>query len=292
MKKLIFTLSLLLFGISAHSQLLWKISGNGIQRPSYIFGTHHVAPTSVLDSVVGFNEALASVDKVYGEMDMASAQSPHGQQVLMFAAMAPADSTLTTLFSPTQIDSINTVLRQYMGATADVRQFTPLKPAMVSTILALAQAQVHFPNFNPAEQIDATIQRRGLEAGKEVGGLETIEQQAAILFGSSILEQAEELMNTVRMDSKALELSKKLVEAYLDGDLNKMLELIEDPELGAGDGSERILNRRNADWVRVIAGLIPSASVLIAVGAGHLPGDKGLISLLRAKGYDVTPVEK
>ncbi|MCH5326097.1 MAG: TraB/GumN family protein, partial [Duncaniella sp.] len=83
---------------------------------------------------------------------------------------------------------------------------------------------------------------------------------------------AEELMNTVRKDSKALELSKKLVEAYLDGDLNKMLELIEDPELGAGDGSERILNRRNADWVRVIAGLIPSASILIAVGAGHLPG--------------------
>ncbi|MDE6062759.1 MAG: TraB/GumN family protein [Duncaniella sp.] len=67
---------------------------------------------------------------------------------------------------------------------------------------------------------------------------------------------------------------------------------MEDPELGGDEEwSERMLNKRNANWVRMMAGLLPTASILIAVGAGHLPGEKGLISLLRKEGYTVKPVE-
>lgn len=85
---------------------------------------------------------------------------------------------------------------------------------------------------------------------------------------------------------------KKLAKAYLAGDLNQMLELMEDPASGSSDEwSERMINRRNANWARIMAGLLPSASVLIAVGAGHLPGEKGLISLLRKEGYSVEAVK-
>ena len=77
--------------LGCNAQLLWEISGNGLQKPSYLFGTHHIAPLAVLDSVKGFNEALTSVDKVYGEMDMAKAQSPQSQQVMLASAMAPQE---------------------------------------------------------------------------------------------------------------------------------------------------------------------------------------------------------
>ena len=99
-------------------------------------------------------------------------------------------------------------------------------------------------------------------------------------------------MDLVRNDGKSVEMAHRLANAYLAGDLSEMLSIIEDPTFGSSEGTERLINKRNANWVRVMAGLLPTASVLIAVGAGHLPGDKGLISLLRKEGYTVTPVEK
>ncbi|MDE7146531.1 MAG: TraB/GumN family protein [Duncaniella sp.] len=292
MKKLFISLfTIAIAAIGCNAQLLWKVSGNGIEKPSYIFGTHHIAPISILDDVKGFNEALASVDKVYGELVMSEMTSPEAQQTMITYAMASQDSTLTTILTPAQADSLTAVLRKYMGPMVEAANFDPMKPAMVGTALAMVQSQVAFPNFNPQEQLDTEIQKRPAAACKEVGGLETMEDQCKALFGSSILEQANDLMDAVRHDDKAIEMAQKLADAYLAGDLQQMLSVIEDPTFGTGDGTERLLNQRNANWVRVMAGLLPTASVLIAVGAGHLPGDKGLISLLRNNGYTVTPVK-
>ncbi len=292
MKKLLITLLILVSACAgASAQLLWKISGNGLDRPSYLFGTHHLAPVSVIDSVPGLNRVIATVDAVYGEMDMAKANSPESQQKMMMMAMAPADSLLTMVLTPAQLDSLGAVMTKYLGPMADVRQFAPFKPAMLSTTLSVLQSQRNFPTFDPTQQLDLVIQQRAAKAGKRVDGLETVEQQASLLFGTPILEQVEQLMSAVRMDEKSMEFSTRLATAYLNGDLEGMLALIEDPELGAGEASDRLLNARNANWVRFMAGFLPTASVLIAVGAGHLPGDKGLISLLRKEGFDVTPVE-
>lgn len=295
MKKLLFTIiSVLLLGYSsAEAQLLWKISGNGLEKPSYIFGTHHMAPVSVLDSVPGFKEALASVDKVYGEMVMADAMSPESQQMMMMAAIAPQDSTLTAVLSPAAIDSLNNILAKYLGPQMTAAALNPMKPAMVSTLLAAAQTQSAFPQYNAAQQLDGEIQSRAAAIGKEVGGLETIADQCQALFGGSILAQANDLMQAVRNDKIAIDVVKQLAGAYLAGDLQAMLDIMENPATGFNDEqADRMLNRRNADWMRVLAGMLPAMSILIAVGAGHLPGDKGLISLLRREGYTVEPTTK
>lgn len=293
MKKTIFSLLLLIVtAVSVNAQLLWKISGNGLEKPSYLFGTHHIAPVSVIDSVPGMSEAISGVDKIYGEMIMSEATTPQSQQVMMSYAMAPQDSLLTSVLAPAQLDSLNTMLKRYMGPMGSANQFAQLKPAMLSTLLALMQSQTIFPNFNPQQQLDGEIQKRGAAIGKEIGGFETIQDQCNALFGSSIIEQAESLMDMVRHDDQSAGMAKKLAQAYLSGDLNAMLALMEDPANGASEEwTERMINRRNANWMRVMAGLLPTASVLIAVGAGHLPGDEGLISLLRKNGYSVDPVK-
>lgn len=293
MKKTIFSLLLLIVtAVSVNAQLLWKISGNGLEKPSYLFGTHHIAPVSVIDSVPGMNDAIANVDKIYGEMIMSEATTPQSQQVMMSYAMAPQDSLLTSVLAPAQLDSLNTMLKRYMGPMGSANQFAQLKPAMLSTLLALMQSQAIFPNFNPQQQLDGEIQKRGAAIGKEIGGFETIQDQCNALFGSSIIEQAESLMDMVRHDDQSAGMAKKLAQAYLSGDLNAMLALMEDPANGASEEwTERMINRRNANWMRVMAGLLPTASVLIAVGAGHLPGEEGLISLLRKNGYSVDPVK-
>lgn len=279
--------------LGCNAQLLWKVSGNGLEKPSYIFGTHHIAPLSVLDSVPGFNEALASADKVYGELIMSEANTPQSQQKMLSYAMAPQDSLLTAVLSPVQLDSLDKVVKSYMGPMVSANQFAQMKPAMLNTVLALVQSQKAFPTFNPAEQLDGEIQKRGAAAGKEIGAFETIDDQCQAMFGTSIVSQAEELMDLVRNDDKAADTAMKLAKAYLSGDLSTMLAIMEDPTVGSSEEwTERMLNKRNANWMRIMAGLLPTASVLIAVGAGHLPGDKGLINLLRKNGYTVSPVEK
>lgn len=293
MKKTFLSLLLLIVtAVSVNAQLLWKISGNGLEKPSYLFGTHHIAPVSVIDSVPGMSEAISGVDKIYGEMIMSEATTPQSQQVMMSYAMAPQDSLLTTVLAPAQLDSLNTMLKRYMGPMGSANQFAQLKPAMLSTLLALMQSQTIFPNFNPQQQLDGEIQKRGAAIGKEIGGFETIQDQCNALFGSSIIEQAESLMDMVRHDDQSAGMAKKLAQAYLSGDLNAMLALMEAPANGASEEwTERMINRRNANWMRVMAGLLPTASVLIAVGAGHLPGEEGLINLLRKNGYSVDPVK-
>lgn len=293
MKKILLSLVISVIStLACNAQLLWEVSGNGLSKPSYLFGTHHIAPISVLDSVPGFNSALAAADKVYGEMVMSVAQSPQSQQIMMGYAAAPQDSLLTAVLAPAQLDSLDTMLKRYMGPMVSVNQFAPLKPAMLNTLLALLQSQAAFPTFNAAQQLDGEIQKRAEAAGKEVGGFETIDDQCKAMFGSSIVSQANELMDMVRNDDKSAATAIRLAKAYLSGDLDAMLAIMEDPELGGdGEWTERMLNKRNANWLRIMAGLLPTASVLIAVGAGHLPGDKGLINLLRNEGYTVKPVE-
>lgn len=293
MKK--FLLSILtatLFSLGCNAQLFWEISGNGLEKPSYLFGTHHVAPITILDSIAGFKEALTAVDKVYGELDMKLAQSPESQQTMLGYTMATPDSLLTSILSASQVDSLDKVIKHYMGPMASASQFANFKPALVSTVLGLAQTQAAFPTFNPQQQLDGEIQARAIAAGKEIYGFETVDEQCKAMFGTSIIDQANSLMEIVRNINKAETIALRLANAYVSGDLNTMLTIMEDPAYGNdSEWTERMIYKRNTNWVRILAGLLPTASVLIAVGAGHLPGEKGLINQLRNEGYTVKPVE-
>lgn len=188
------------------------------------------------------------------------------------------------------MDSLTAVLRRYMGPQVSAEAFEPLKPSMVSTVLAMAQSQVAFPGFDSSRQLDGVVQERAAALGKEIGGFENINEQCAVLFGGSISSQVEDLLEVVRHDDQAVDMAKKLAQAYMSGDLNAILSILENPEFTTPEATDRLINKRNLNWMRVLSALLPTASVLIAVGAGHLPGEKGLISLLRKDGYTVEKI--
>lgn len=285
-------MALLLVAGAANSQLLWKVSGKDAKGDSYIFGTHHIAPVSLLDKIPGFNDALAGVDEVYGEIDMSEMTSPSAQQVIMAATMAPADSTITAVLGKAQIDSINAILGQYTGGMLTVEQLAMFKPRMIDTQLALLQTMKAFPEYNGQEQLDNTIQVKARELGKGVKGFETMKQQFDMLMGGSIAEQAADLMESVRKDSEAGEKAHKLADAYMSADIKAIEDMFLDPELGMDDKTrKRMIDDRNADWLSQLATILPGKSVFIAVGAGHLVGENGLIKQLQAAGYTVTPVK-
>ncbi len=296
MKKTALIIATLLVGLgSANAQLLWRVSGKDAKGESYLFGTHHLAPASVMDSISGFAPALASVEEMYGEVEMPeNPQSPEMVQLTMKYASAPADSTLTKVMTAAQLDSLNSLLASYTGGMLNASQLDAFKPAMVSTQLAMLQSAKNFPNFNPMEQLDTQIQQRVKAANKPVKGLETMEEQFDVLMNAPIMDQVDDLMEAVRNDSESGEKAKKLADAYMTENLDVISDvLFKDEDFDPEDPMfKRLFDNRNAAWVqKLTTNILPNSKVFVAVGVGHLVGDNGLIKALQNAGYTVTPVK-
>lgn len=292
MKKILFSIAAVAMALSTQAQLLWKVTGGDSKGDSYIFGTHHIAPVAILDSIQGFVDALNSVSTVYGELEMAEMTSPAVQQVAMRHSMAPADSTLSKLLSAEQLDSVSAVLGKYTGGMLTAAALDQMKPVVVSTQLGMMQSMVAFPEFTGQQQLDQVIQERAQLAGKTVKGLETAEQQFAILMGGSLSRQAEQLMKDIRKEEKTIEDAKTLAAAYMSADLDAMERLFNDPDTGMSpETAKALIYDRNDNWIAQLREILPADKVMIVVGAGHLVGEKGILSQLRNAGYEVTAVD-
>lgn len=293
MKKLILIIALVAMSAAANAQLLWKVEGNGAKGATYLFGTHHIAPATLLETTPGLTDALNGSDVVYGEVDMQTATDPvKTQQLMMQLAMAPSDSTMTRLMTKEQLDSVNAVLGKYTQGAFTVDQMDMMKPALLTTQISVLQTMTAFPDFTGQEQLDNTIQMKARELGKPVMGLETIEFQTNMLLGDPITDQIDALMETVRLDDIAVKKAQDLAMAYLLGNLESVQNIMFDPQIGMDEKSaEKLIYSRNTDWIDQLIPAMSENQLFVAVGCGHLVGDKGLIEMLRKAGYTVSPVK-
>ena len=291
MKK-IFALLLMFFCITlgVNAQLLWKVSGNGLDKPSYIFGTHHVAPLSMKDSIAGMTEAMNGTSQVYGELVMEDMMKPEMLMKMQQAMMLPTDTTLKSLFIQAQYDSIASVVKENIGM--ELAMFDKLKPAALNVQLAVVLSVKALKGYNPQEQLDTWFQTQAKQAGKKVGGLETMESQINILYNSqSLKRQAQQLYFSATHIDYGIDMTRRLAEAYLNQDLDKLLEITEEKMGNVCDSTpeeeEALIYGRNANWAKQMPGIMKQASTLFVVGAGHLPGEHGVLKLLEKQGYTV-----
>ena len=82
-----------------------------------------------------------------------------------------------------------------------------------------------------------------------------------------------------------------MVSLSKETDVEKMEEMTKKEDMGMKNFTNILLYDRNANWAKKLNELMPKGGLVIAVGAGHLPGSKGVISLLRKAGYQVQPVK-
>ena len=287
---------MLLVMITMHATgkgLLWKVTGNNLSKPTYIVGSHHFIPATMIDSISGLRDAIAAADVVYGEIEAEKLTSPEAMKLMMEMSAAPADSTLDKVLTPEQMSQLDNVLAKYAGMPGLAAQLTPMKPALVSTQITVMQTSKAIPGLNlMAEQFDTGVMNYGKSLGKPVRGLETLESQMNLLLGASIASQADDLVKAVELDDKSCDMIKRLTDAYMAGDIELMLTLMTDAEIGASpEEMERTIYSRNRDWVAQLKALMPKESLMVVVGSGHLPGDEGMINLLRKAGYTVEPVK-
>ncbi len=294
MKRLSLILAVMAIALAAQAQLLWKVSGNGLGRPSYIIGTYHFAPASMIDQIPGMAQAFEDCDIVLGEIDNEEITGTKAQMAMAQAMMAPVDSTLDKLYSPEDYAIVEQVFNKYFGGMGvTLSQMKMLKPSAISVQMQAMQAVKYFPNFNPNDLIDMAVQKRANEMGRPSGGLETVDEQIDLLFNSPLTEQAESLLEACKKDDLFVVQSSALVEAYMAQDLAKIEEVMTDPEIGGDDAEamDELIYDRNRNWVVKLVKIMPERACLVCVGAGHLPGEQGLLQLLRDRGFTVEPMQ-
>ena len=290
MKRIFAIIALLLLGVqAANAQLLWKISGRGIEKPSYILGTHHAVPYTFCDTIPGLMKAFGEVGHVVGEFDMLKmdAMTPQQMQNMQKMMMMPADTTMASLFSDTQRDTLDAYLKNTLGA--NLQMLSSMKPMTIMVTVQQKMLMELIPDIASLTGIDKYMQTLAAKKGKQVGGLETMEYQLGLLYGSSLQDQADALMDMVRR-SNSKELLQELTAAYKTQNLDTLWKIFQDQMTQLE--YDALVKTRNLNWLEEMKVLLPTQSTLYVVGAGHLPGDSGMINLLRDAGYKVKPVKR
>lgn len=297
MKQLFGTLFLAISFIgTANAQLLYRVSGNGLEEPSYIIGTYHLAPASFVDDIRGAHEAMAAVEQVYGEVDTENLD--RAQQLMLEAMMLPEGRRIADLFTEDEMSRINAYVREVMGVDLSnpfvAEQLGRMRPSVLAVQLLMLQYMKITPDFDATNLIDEYFQKEARKVGKRVGGFESVEFQMELLYGEkSDEEERDELLEVVDNNAETFATMQEMTEAYFSFDMKSIRSLTE-RELHNGDMTleefKELITDRNRRWVEAMPEVMREAPTLFVVGAGHLPGNEGVIALLKEAGYKVKPV--
>ena len=284
MKKLCIA-ALVLLGTLAQAQkldnaLLWKISGKGLAKPSYLFGTMHITCDATLDKNV--LSALDATGQLYLELDM---DDPNMQAEMMGGMMMKNGVKMSDLATAEDFKAVDDMLMENLGMSAK----------MVDTFMPSLLEMMLMPKMLdcPMQSIEAELMKVTKEQKEEVYGLETVAVQMAALDTMPYKEQMAELVKTAKNGmeegkAKYAKLNKIYqdrnlaeIEAFMKSEENKMY----------ADNSAVMLDNRNKSWIPVIEEAAKKTPTFFGVGAAHLAGDNGVIMLLRKKGYKVEAVK-
>jgi len=301
MKKMFLTLLLTVMATTGmNAQLLYKISGKGLRKPSYIIGTYHLAPVSFVDSIPGLRSALAESEQVYGEIETADMTSPENIAKMQQAMMLPEGKTLTGLLTPEQMQKLNATMKELLGVDMSnpmvAQQMNKMLPQALVTQLTVIMYLKKHSGFNPTQSFDDYFQQQAVAQGKPVGGFETMDFQLQALFGSISIERQIELLMCF-LNNREWEESQvdNIVEAFFAQDLNRIEAAMDEKQDNSCDATDEendlLIYGRNATWLKKMPEIMQQKSTFFAVGAAHLVGERGVLAGLRNAGYLVEGVK-
>ena len=301
MKKIILLAALIAgFACNTQAQILYRISGNGLESPSYIVGTYHLAPSSFADSIPGMKSAIEGTQQVCGELDLMDAFKPENTARMMKARMLPEGVTLSSLLTAEQLERLNALLLEVMGSNlkdeAFAAQVENITPVALSTTLSLTAYMKEMPSFNPMDLIDNHFQTLALQNGKSVKGFETVDFQMGVLYDVPLEKQVDDLMCLVDNFEEAQKMANRITTAYFTQNLQQIDEVLEEEsEMNCGTtekDEETLIYNRNRNWVEMMPEMMTEQPTLFVVGAAHLCGEKGVLKLLEGAGYTVEGVKE
>lgn len=258
--------------------LLWKISGKGMTEASYLYGTMHVSDKRAFDWVERSMPYFKKCSQFAMELDPNKVDPAQMMQMMKLET-----GTLTDLYSREDYEKLHSHFMEEMHV--DIKSFDQFKPFFLYSLIAQSQF-----GSDMSEAVDLYFNKQAVASGKTVHGLESLEEQMGAINSMSLEEQAEMLLMVATEKRKSDKSSKKLMKLYMKGDLQGMMEIAESSDEMGEDFEQEFLVTRNERMAERIPAILEKGPTFVAVGALHLPGDTGLINLLRKEGYTVEPI--
>ncbi len=272
-------------GDPVHAEgVLWRVEGPGETQPSHVFGTIHSDDPRVLDLDPAIERTFRSSRHYAFELDFDA-------DIRQAMARAMFDRAPPTLDEQLGDEAWQRARRaaQARGIPGDAL------PLMEPWALAIT---LSLPAMDPAATLDRVLFQRASDRGRPVTGLETAEEQIALFADLSEAEQLDLLRTALDVveEGRLAPMFESLTAAWLRGDLATLMEIAgNNPMLPDGDRNDafmtRVVDERNERMVERMQPLIDRGGAFVAVGALHLPGERGVLRLLEEAGYTVTPVE-
>jgi len=284
-RPILFLISIFILSVNVQGQLLWKVSGNGLNKSSYLFGTHHLIDKDLIPQFDSILAVCGQADAVIGEMNL---KTP-GMQKKMMQGSVMKGKKIRDLVSASDYQMLDTEFKSVMGVGMNL--LGSFKPMMLMT---MHQIMLYMKSVGLKKQpvaVDELFQKQARASKKKVIGLETLDFQMSMLFDSFTLErQAEILLYEVREKEQMLNELSQLNEVYVSGNLEKMKQMDVEDESMTSEERRRLVDDRNLNWMKQLPAFFNEQSCFVAVGCMHLVGETGLINQLRLDGYTVEPV--
>lgn len=283
MKKLFKTLSVLIaigcsFTLNAQTSnnknsVLWEVSGNGLKKPSYLFGTIHMICGKDFVMWPKATEAFAKTSKLALEINMADPnEMAAAQQMAM--GKEPLSKTLTAK-QKTDLEAI--LEKNGVGTLAQLDSFT-LETVM--SLLFMKSFGCPDLKFYEMEFIS-----KANESNKPVMGLEKVAEQLEFLNQS--FSDDEMIAYLQQIDAN---MCTEMVKQYTSQDVDGLYQMMIEKDSMSTNTQKILLDNRNAKWVKIMPEMMQKESVFFAFGAAHLAGENGVINLLKQAGYSLKPI--
>ena len=263
-----------------NNSLLWEVSGNGLKKNSYLFGTFHLLCKSDINFSSQLKAATGNADKIYMELDMDDPSVLMGGLLMM---NMKEGKKLKDLYTEAEYNKLSNYFKDSLHVPVSFLQNT--KPYFLVAML--------YPKMMPCKTVSGVeeeLMKLAKTQQKEIKGLETMEFQAAVFDSIPYSEQAKELLKSIDSMTVYKKYFDTMVNVYKSQQLEKIEKLFSQSEFGMEEHQDILLDDRNKNWVGQLKTIMQKESVFVAVGAGHLVGNKGLIALLKKEGYTVRPL--
>ncbi len=268
--------------------LLWELTGQGISKPSYLFGTIHLIDSKDFFLPKGMLTALDQVKKIIFEIDMKEMNDMSAMMGIMGKIFMKDNITLKDLLSGDDYKYVSDYFQKKGLPTMMVERMKP----MFLSALTYGDFEQGGLKTSGMKSYEMELMKMAEDSGKETGGLETIDFQISLFEEIPYDAQAVILLDAIKSSEGNQENNQlnEMVKMYLDQDINAMVAMISEEDKNDGFFEDKLLTKRNENWIPLIIEGAKKEQTFFAVGAGHLGGTKGVINLLRKEGFKVRPI--
>jgi len=265
--------------------LLWKIEGNELTQPSYLYGTIHIIDAEDYFLPAGTLAAIDATDKMMFEIDMNEMSDMSKMMGIMTQAFMKDNLSLSDLLSDEDYKVVND---HFSDLGLPLMMLERIKPMFLSA-LAYGDMDPQGLQTGSMKSYEMEFFEMAESAGKPVGGLETIEFQMGLFDSIPYKDQAMMLVETIKAADTDSDEFDKMVSMYKQQQITAMIDMIGDEDEQLSEHEDVLVGMRNRNWIPIMNQMMKVQPTFFAVGAGHLAGPSGVIRLLQKEGYKVTP---